>query len=93
VKNCTAASFFIGPGMEPIPWKISRKACCRPEVSRLAFSNAPRSSGGYSGVVRIVYRTARTKTKAPIVNATCTVGGMALSTVDSPLTPKPRVRM
>ena len=58
----------------------------------MAFSNAARSSGGYSGVVRTVYSTPRKNTKAPIVNATWTVGGIALSTVDSPLMPKPRVR-
>ncbi len=54
MKNCTAASFRIGPGMEPIPWKISRKACESPAVSRFAFSNAARSSGGYSRVVSTV---------------------------------------
>jgi hypothetical protein len=34
VKNCTTASCFIAVGIDPMPWKISRKAWPSPALSR-----------------------------------------------------------
>jgi hypothetical protein len=56
---------------------ISRKAVqISPHPSAFILSRACRSSGGFSLVVTTVQSTARKKTTAPMVNATCTVWGI-----------------
>ena len=54
MQNCTAASLRMGPGIEPMPPRISEKTCDQPVFSRFARRNASMSAGGYSRVVATV---------------------------------------
>ena len=72
LKNCTSPKRRICAGMWTTWWTISPAKLPRRFCSS---RNRRRSSGGYSGVVKMVTRMLAMNTNAPMANATFTEGG------------------
>src|SRR6056300_1966655 len=86
-KNWTTPNFFMVKGMFPIFFPTSRRVLIKPDFSFCSALNASISSGGYSSVVKTVYRMANKNIAAPIPKATFTDIGTTPGAA-SLLTPK-----